>query len=68
MRVLGRTRTSTSFGDYGTHKHHRVKAWLARHPRYHIHFTPTYASYLNQVERWLGIITQQAIRRGSFRR
>ncbi len=53
--------------NYATHKHPRVKAWLARHPRYHIHYTPTYSSWLNQVERWFGLITQQAIRRGSFR-
>jgi len=52
--------------NYGTHKHAKVKAWLARHPRYHLHYTPTYASWLNQVERWFGLITQQAIRRGSF--
>jgi transposase len=52
--------------NYGTHKHSKVKAWLAHHPRYHIHYTPTYASWLNQVERWFGLITQQAIRRGSF--
>jgi len=52
--------------NYATHKHPKVKAWLARRPRYHIHYTPTYASWLNQVERWFGIITQQAIRRGSF--
>ena len=53
--------------NYGTHKHPKVKAWLARWPRYHIHYTPTYASWLNQVERWFALITQQAIRRGSFR-
>jgi transposase len=53
--------------NYGTHKHPKVKAWLARHPRYHLHYTPTYSSWLNQVERWFGLITQQAIRRGSFR-
>jgi transposase len=53
--------------NYATHKHRKVKAWLARHPRFHLHFTPTYASWLNQVERWFGLITQQAIRRGSFR-
>ena len=52
--------------NYATHKHAKVKAWLARRPRYHVHYTPTYASWLNQVERWFGIITQQAIRRGSF--
>jgi transposase len=54
--------------NYATHKHPKVKAWLARRSRYHIHYTPTYASWLNQVERWFGLITQQAIRRGSFRR
>lgn len=53
--------------NYGTHKHRRVRAWLARHPRFHLHFTPTYASWLNQVERWFALITQRAIRRGSFR-
>lgn len=53
--------------NYATHKHAKVRAWLARRPRYHVHFTPTYASWLNQVERWFGLITQQAIRRGSFR-
>lgn len=52
--------------NYATHKHATVKAWLARRPRYHVHYTPTYASWLNQVERWFGLITQQAIRRGSF--
>jgi putative transposase len=53
--------------NYGTHKHPAVRAWLARRPRYHLHFTPTYASWLNQVERWYGLITQRAIRWGSFR-
>lgn len=53
--------------NYATHKSPKVKAWLAKRPRYHVHYTPTYSSWLNQVERWFGIITQQAIRRGSFR-
>jgi transposase len=53
--------------NYATHKHPKLKAWLAKRPRYHLHFTPTYSSWLNQVERWFGVITQQAIRRGSFR-
>lgn len=53
--------------NYATHKHPKVRAWLAQRPRYHVHFTPTYASWLNQVERWFGHITQRAIRRGSFR-
>jgi putative transposase len=52
--------------NYGTHKHAKVKAWLARHARFHLHYTPTYSSWLNQVERWFGLITQRAIRRGSF--
>ena len=49
-----------------THKHPRVRGWLAPRPRFHLRFTPTYRSWLNQVERWFGIITQRAIRRGSF--
>jgi transposase len=53
--------------NYGTHKHPRVKRWLAQRPRFHVHFTPTYASWLNQVEIWFNRITQQAIRRGTFR-
>lgn len=53
--------------NYATHKHPRVKRWLAAHPRYHVHYTPTYASWLNQVEIWFNIITQRAIRRGTFK-
>ena len=53
--------------NYATHKHPRVKRWLATRPRFHVHFTPTYASWLNQVEIWFNRITQQAIRRGTFR-
>lgn len=53
--------------NYATHKHRKVKNWLAARPRYHVHYTPTYASWLNQVEIWFNIITQKAIRRGSFR-
>lgn len=52
--------------NYATHKHPRVKRWLAAHPRYQVHYTPTYASWLNQVEIWFNIITQRA-RRGTFR-
>jgi transposase len=51
---------------YGTHKHPRVKAWLAKHRRFHLHFTPTSASWLNLVERWLRELSQKRIRRGSF--
>src|SRR6202158_2540092 len=53
--------------NYATHKHPTVKAWLAKHPRFHMHFTPTSASWLNQVERFFGLITQDAIRRGIFK-
>ena len=52
--------------NYGTHKHPKVREWLAAHPRFHLHFTPTSASWLNLVERWFALITTQAIRRGSF--
>jgi len=52
--------------NYATHKHPKVRAWLAKRPRYHLHFTPTSASWLNQVERWFGLISQRAIKRGSF--
>ncbi len=53
--------------NYGTHKHPRVRGWLTRHPRYHVHFTPTSTSWINQVERWFSTLTQKQIRRGSFR-
>ncbi len=53
--------------NYATHKHTKVRTWLAERPRYHIHYTPTYSSWLNQVEIWFGIITQKAIRRGTFK-
>ena len=52
--------------NYATHKHANVRTWLAQRPRFHVHYTPTYSSWLNQVERWFGLITQRAIRRGSF--
>jgi transposase len=52
--------------NYGTHKHPAVRDWCAAHPRFHLHFTPTSASWLNLVERWVALITSQAIRRGSF--
>jgi transposase len=50
--------------NYGTHKTPAVRAWLARHPRFHMHFTPTGSSWINQVERWFGFLTDQMIRRG----
>jgi putative transposase len=51
-----------------THKTPQVKRWFARRPRYHLHFTPTRASWLNQVERFFGLLTQRRIRRGTFGR
>ncbi len=53
--------------NYGTHKHPRVKSWIGRHPRFHLHFIPTSSSWLNLVERWFREITDKRIRRGSFR-
>ena len=51
--------------NYGTHKVKKVRGWLARHPRYHIHFTPTSGSWLNMVERLFAEVTQRCVRRGS---
>ena len=53
--------------NVSTHETPAVQAWLARHPQVTFHFTPTSASWMNQVETWFGILTRQAIRRGSFR-
>ena len=53
--------------NYATHKHPRVLAWLARHPRWTFHFTPTSASWLNAVENFFSKMTRQRIRRGVFR-
>ena len=53
--------------NYATHKHAKVKAWLARHPRFHIHFTPTSSSWLNMIERWFRELTEKRLRRGVFR-
>jgi transcriptional regulator with XRE-family HTH domain len=52
--------------NYSTHKHANVRAWLEKHPRFHLHFIPTSSSWLNLVERWFREITDKAIRRGSF--
>ena len=53
--------------NYATHKTPAVQRWFARHPRYHVHFTPTSASWLNLVERFFAEITTKRIRRGTFR-
>ena len=52
--------------NYATHKHPKVKAWLKKHPRFHMHFTPTSSSWLNLVERWFRELTEKCIRRGVF--
>ncbi len=53
--------------NYGTHKTARVRKWLQKRPHYHLHFTPTHASWLNQVERWFALLTERQIKRGSHR-
>jgi len=53
--------------NYGTHKHPRVKSWIRRHPRFHLHFIPTSSSWLNMIERWFRELTDKRIRRGTFR-
>jgi transposase len=50
--------------NYATHNTPEIRAWLARHPRFHVHFTPTGSSWMNQVERWFGLLTDKLIRRG----
>ena len=53
--------------NYGTHKTPTVRTWLARRPRFHVHFTPTSSSWLNQVERWFAMLSQRQIKRGTHR-
>lgn len=53
--------------NYGTHKHPAVRRWLAQHSRFHQHFTPLGASWLNQVELWFSILTRRRLKRGVFR-
>jgi len=53
--------------NYSTHKSPTITTWLAAHPRFHMHFTPTYSSWLNQVERWFGLLTDKKLRRGAHK-
>jgi transposase len=53
--------------NYGTHKSPAIRAWLAKHPRFHVHYTPTYSSSINQVERWFAYLTEQLLRRSDHR-
>ena len=52
--------------NYAAHKHPKVHAWLADHPRIHVHFTPTHASWMNLVEVWFSLVERQAIHRGTY--
>ena len=53
--------------NYGTHKTPMIQRWLLRHPRFHLHFTPTGASWINLVERWFATLTEKQLRRGAHR-
>ena len=53
--------------NYGTHKTAMIRKWFAKRPRFHVHFTPTYGSWINLVERWFAELTNKRIRRGAFR-
>ena len=55
------------FDNYGTHKTATIQRWLLKRPRFQLHFTPTSASWLNLVERWFALLTEQQLRRGVFR-
>jgi transposase len=63
----GATSLHLILDNYGTHGHEKVRRWLARHPRFVLHFIPTSASWLNLVERWFAELSQKAVRRGVFR-
>jgi transposase len=65
-RAYPRRQLHVVLDNYATHKHAKVQAWLVRHPRVQLHFTPTYASWLNLVEVFFAIIERQALRRGDF--
>lgn len=62
----GETELHLIMDNYGTHKTDKVKRWFLRRPRFKVHFTPTSASWINMVERFFSLITEEAIRRGSF--
>jgi transposase len=53
--------------NYATHKTAAIQRWLLKHPRFHLHFTPTSSSWLNLVERWFALLTERQLRRGAFR-
>jgi transposase len=53
--------------NYGTHKSPAIRRWLQAHPRFHMHYTPTYTSWINQVERWFAYLTDDLLRRSDHR-
>jgi transposase len=53
--------------NYGTHKSPAIRKWLDAHPRFHVHYTPTYSSWINQVERWFAYLTDDLLRRSDHR-
>ena len=53
--------------NYGTHKSPAIRKWLDGHPRFHVHYTPTYSSWINQVERWFAYLTDDLLRRSDHR-
>jgi transposase len=65
--VPGELEAHIIMDNYGTHKTALIRTWFAKCPRFHLHFTPTYASWINLVERWFAEITNKRIRRGVFR-
>ena len=65
--VPGRLELHLILDNYGTHKTPAIKRWLQRHPRFHLHFTPTGGSWLNLVERWFALLTEKQLRRGVHR-
>jgi transposase len=69
IQALDRTQPGLplNLDNYGTHGHERVQRWLAKHPRFVLHFIPTSSSWLNLVERWFGELSPKAVRRGVFR-
>jgi transposase len=66
-QVPGELEVHLILDNYGTHKTAMIRNWLAKRPRFHVHFTPTYGSWINLVERWFAELTNKRIRRGAFR-
>jgi hypothetical protein len=64
--AIGGANASPILDNYSTHKHAEVDRWLKRHKHFHLHFTPTSSSWLNQVERWFRDLTDKNLRRGIF--